>query len=254
MINFKLYTSLAILLSCVTIVFITLELLSIWWLILCLVFGFIVVIIASLNMGWHVFIKCFTHKKTTKKIISLTFDDGPHPEFTPKVLALLKQYEAKATFFCIGKHIEKYPELTKAIVNEGHVIGNHSYSHSNTIGFSNTKSWLEEIERTDQLIEKATGFKTNLFRPPFGVTTPHLASALKTTDHSCIGWNNRSFDTFIASPKTISTRVLKQVTPGGIILLHDKQANCIPVLEHLLQVLQSEHYKMLTINDLRYEN
>ena len=254
MINFKLYTSFAILLSCVIIVFITLELVSMWWLILYLVFGFIIIGIASLIMRWNWFLKAFTRLNTNEKIIAITFDDGPNPEYTPQVLALLKKYEAKATFFCIGEHIEKHPGLLKTIANDGHGIGNHSYSHSKTIGFSNTKSWLEEIERTDQLIEKATGFKTNLFRPPFGVTTPHLASALKTTDHSCIGWNNRSFDTFIASPKTISTRVLKQVTPGGIILLHDKQANCIPVLEHLLQVLQSKHYKMVTINDLRYEN
>jgi len=254
MINFKLYTSFVILLSCVTIVFITLELLSIWWLVLFLVFGFIIIVLASLTMRWNWFLKAFTHLKTNKKIIAITFDDGPNPEYTPQVLALLKKHHAKATFFCIGKHIEKYPELTKAIVNDGHVIGNHSYSHSNTIGFNNTKSWVEEIDRTDQLIEQTTGFKSNLFRPPFGVTTPHLAAALKTTNHSCIGWNNRSFDTFINSPKTISNRVLKQFTPGGIILLHDTQVNCIPVLEHLLQVLQSEHYKMVTINDLRYEN
>ena len=253
MINFKLITSFFIMFCCVTLLFITLELLSSWWLILCLVLGCTVLITASFNMGWQVFLKSFTHKKTTKKVIALTFDDGPHPEFTPKVLALLKQYDAKATFFCIGKHIEKHPELLKAIADAGHAIGNHSYTHSNTIGFKNKREWIAEIERTDAIIKQITAGKTKLFRPPFGVTTPHLSSALKTTNHVCVGWNIRTFDTFFKSPKIISKRIIKRITPGAIILLHDKQENCIPVLEHILHTLQSEHYAMVTIKALCYE-
>ncbi|TYC15549.1 polysaccharide deacetylase family protein [Bizionia gelidisalsuginis] len=253
MINFKLYVSFFSLFCCLIIVFITLELISIWWLVLYLFFGFIILGIASLTMRWDWFTKAFIHLKTTKKVIAITFDDGPNPEFTPQVLALLKQYNAKATFFCIGRQIEKHPDLLKAITNDGHAIGNHSYSHSKTIGFSTKKSWLKEIERTDALIKQTTGRQTKLFRPPFGVTTPHLASALKTTNHTCVGWSNRSFDTFFKSPKTISKRVLKRIKPGGIILLHDNQVTCIPVLEHILQVLQSEHYTLVTTNDLLHE-
>ncbi|MDX1271883.1 polysaccharide deacetylase family protein [Bizionia paragorgiae] len=250
MINFKLASSFFTLICCVFILFIALELLSIWWLIISLLVGFILLGMVSFTMSWNCFTQAFTHKKTTKKIIALTFDDGPHPEYTPKVLALLKQYEAKATFFCIGKHVEKHPEIVQAIINQGHSIGNHSYTHSNTIAFKSKQGWLEEIKRTDALITKITGVSTKLFRPPFGVTTPHLAAALKVTGPICVGWNIRSFDTFFKTPKTISNRVLNHIHPGSIILLHDKQENCLPVLEHILQVLHAEHYDMVTINTL----
>ena len=128
-----------------------------------------------------------------EKKISLTFDDGPGI-YTLEILDLLKKYNVKATFFCIGKNIEMYPEIIKQIIDEGHLIGNHSYGHSPFFDFYNAKKIIEEIQKTDTLLEKLTSKKINFFRPPYGVTTPSIRRAIKITGHKVIGWNIRSLD------------------------------------------------------------
>ncbi len=202
-------------------------------------------------MSWKLFLKGFTSKTNiqTKKI-AITFDDGPNPKYTPIVLQLLKDYEAKASFFCIGRQVEKNPEILKLIYDESHDIGNHSYTHSNTIDFKSTEGWLEELKHTDQAIFKVIGEKPTLFRPPFGVTTPHLAKAIKVTGHQVIGWNIRPFDMAIKYREVILKRILKQVKPGSIVLLHDKHEHIEFVLEQLLQFLKKQNYEMVTINEL----
>src|SRR5690606_35805009 len=111
---------------------------------------------------------------------AITFDDGPHPEFTPKVLNLLKKYDAKATFFCIGKHIELYPDIFKSIVEAGHTIGNHTYSHANDFGFFSVEKVISELQQTNAIIKQQIGLDARLYRPAFGVTNPRIKKALKT--------------------------------------------------------------------------
>lgn len=192
-----------------------------------------------------------------KRKIALTFDDGPH-EMTEKVLDLLQKCNAKATFFCIGTQIEKHPEILKRIISEGHVVGNHTYSHSKSIGFFSTTQVLEEINKNDALFTLTIGRKIKLFRPPFGVTNPNIAKALSRTGHHVIGWNIRSLDTLIEDENKIFERIKKRVQPGGIILLHDTSLKTVAVLERLLLFLQSENYDMITIDTLlnlpAYEN
>jgi peptidoglycan/xylan/chitin deacetylase (PgdA/CDA1 family) len=132
--------------------------------------------------------------------VALTFDDGP-TEFTPKFLDLLKENNVKATFFCIGKQIEKYPETFQRIIAEGHTIGNHTLSHCNNTGFLSTSKMVEEIEKCDEVMLKIGSLKTNLYRPPFGVTNPNIAKAIKKTHKKSIGWNVRSLDTIIEDEK-----------------------------------------------------
>ena len=192
-----------------------------------------------------------------KKNIAITFDDGPH-EKTPKILDVLKKYNAKATFFCIGKQIEKHPEILKRILSEGHIIGNHSYSHSKWNGFFSTQKIVSEIEQTNTLVSKLSNKKIRLFRPPFGVTNPNIARAVVKTNQIVIGWNIRSLDTVIESENAILNRIKNRVKPGGIILLHDTSAKTVSVLEQLLLFLQSEGYQTVTIEELleisAYEN
>ncbi len=221
----------------------------IWYGLLFLGF-FMVTMIGSFSMSWNFHLKSITSGAVSDKRIAITFDDGPNPEVTPLILELLKSHDAKATFFCIGKHIEAYPELVKSIVNAGHEIGNHSYSHKNTIDFNKMNQWLSELEATDALIETHTGQKSRLFRPPFGVTTPNLAKAIKLTKHNVIGWNIRSFDTVISHPKNVHQRITKRVQPGAIILLHDTHKNSSIILEQLLQFLKNNDYKTVTVTDL----
>ncbi|MBP1222104.1 polysaccharide deacetylase family protein [Flavobacterium sp. 1355] len=203
---------------------------------------------SRISSDYHVKAFCNNSLETEKKI-ALTFDDGPS-EFTLEVLELLKKYNAKATFFCIGKNIEKHPEIVKQIIAEGHLVGNHSYSHSKFFDFYNARQIKEEIQKTDELLEKFTSKKINFFRPPYGVTTPSIRRALKITGHKTIGWNIRSLDGGTKNQELILNRIIKRVSPGGIVLLHDTALHSVLVLEQFLQFLQQNNYKVISIEEL----
>jgi peptidoglycan/xylan/chitin deacetylase (PgdA/CDA1 family) len=203
---------------------------------------------ARISSNYHV--KAFySNPSEREKKIALTFDDGP-TEFTLEVLALLKKYNAKATFFCIGKNIEKHPEIIKQIIEEGHLVGNHSYSHSKFFDFYNAKQIREEIQKTDALLEKYTSKKINFFRPPYGVTTPSIRRALNVTGHKTIGWNIRSLDGGTKNQDSIFNRLIKHISPGGIVLLHDTGKHSVLVLEQFLQFLQQNSYEVISIEEL----
>lgn len=184
-----------------------------------------------------------------EKIIALTFDDGPN-ENTLQVLDLLKKYDAKAAFFCIGKNIEKHPGIVQRTIAEGHTVGNHSYSHSHFFDFFRKKKLIEELEKTDALLEKFTAKKINLFRPPYGVTNPSIRRALEITNHKVIGWNIRSLDGVVKDEKVLYDRIVKRVAPGGIVLLHDTSQHSVNVLEQLLQFLQKNNYTVVSLEQL----
>ncbi|TDX13558.1 polysaccharide deacetylase family protein [Flavobacterium sp. S87F.05.LMB.W.Kidney.N] len=203
---------------------------------------------ARISSHYHVKAFCNNPYETQKKI-ALTFDDGPS-EYTLEVLALLKKYNAKATFFCIGKNIEKHPEIVKQIIEEGHLVGNHSYSHSKFFDFYNAKQIQEEIEITDALLEKYTFKKINFFRPPYGVTTPSIRRALNVTGHKTIGWNIRSLDGGTKNKELIFNRIIQRVSPGGIVLLHDTASHSVLVLEQFLQFLEQNNYEVISIEEL----
>lgn len=195
------------------------------------------------------FIPVFYRKKTDDNTIALTFDDGP-TSFTPAILDLLDRYDAKATFFCIGQQMEQYPEIVSRIHQEGHLIGNHTYSHSNFFGFFGSSKVKTEIHKTDLLIRKNTQKENQYFRPPFGITNPHIAKALKQTGHLVIGWNIRSLDTVIGDKNKILDRITKKLKPGSIVLLHDTSEKTVAVLEQLLHVLEKKNYTLVTIEKL----
>ncbi|MBE8724924.1 polysaccharide deacetylase family protein [Flavobacterium sp. KB82] len=203
---------------------------------------------SRISSNYHVKAYCNNPLETEKKI-ALTFDDGPSP-YTLEVLALLKKYNAKATFFCIGKNIELYPEIVKQIVAEGHLIGNHSYSHSKFFDLYNADKITEELQKTDRLLEKFTSGKINFFRPPYGVTTPSIRRALKKTGHQVIGWNIRSLDGGTKNEKLIFDRIIKRISPGGIVLLHDTAPHSVLVLEQFLRFLQQNNYTVVSTEDL----
>jgi len=198
-------------------------------------------------MTLNYFIESFIHKRTKIKEVALTFDDGP-TEFTPKFLDILKEKNIKATFFCIGTQIEKYPEIFQRIINEGHAIGNHTYSHSNNTGFLSTSKMIEEILECDEVMLKTGNIKTHLYRPPFGVTNPNITKAIKKTQKRSIGWNVRSLDTVINDDKKIYKRITKNLKKGSIILMHDTSDKSYKVLVDLLLFLEREKYSTFTID------
>lgn len=212
-----------------------------------------IVVWGSFDIELGYFVNSLTHKRTRIKEVALTFDDGP-TEFTPKFLDLLKEHQVKATFFCIGKQIEKYPETFQRIIAEGHTIGNHTLTHSNSTGFLSTSKMIEEIEKCDAIIKNVGNISTHLYRPPFGVTNPNIAKAIKKTNKKSIGWNVRSLDTIIDDEKKIYTRVTKDLKKGSIILLHDTSEKTYRVLIDLLVFLKDKKYSTFTVDTVINSN
>ena len=192
-----------------------------------------------------------------EKVITLTFDDGP-TEFTPRILDILEQNNAKATFFCIGKQIENFPKILIKAHQAGHIIVNNTFNNSHKNVFYSADRIIDEIESTNALIESLINKKTALFRPPFGVTNPHIAKAINSTKHKVIGWSVRSLDTVIEDENKLFLRIKKQIKPGCIVLMHDTSERTANVLEQLFVFLQEENYKVIPLNDLlkieAYEN
>lgn len=217
--------------------------------IFCFILFSATVVWGSFDIQLKYFINSITQKRTKIKEIALTFDDGP-TEVTPKFLDLLKENNIKATFFCIGKQIEKYPETFQRIIAEGHTIGNHTYSHSNNTGFLSASKMIEEIEKCDEVISKIGNVKTHFYRPPFGVTNPNIAKAISKTQKKSIGWNVRSLDTVIDDEKKIYNRITKNLKSGSIILLHDTSEKTYQVLVELLLFLKRENYSTFTIENI----
>ncbi len=154
--------------------------------------------------------------------ILLTFDDGPDPETTPLVLDVLQRHHHRAIFFLIGEKVERNPEIVKEIVRRGHIVGNHTWSHSPWANFRGDGYLEQEIRKTDDAIERACGIRPTLYRPPLGVTPHFLRSLMKKTGHTVVGWDVRSLDTRDVPRGQILKRINKRMKRGSIILLHDR--------------------------------
>lgn len=251
MLNFKIVNSICIGLLVVLVAASVFYSLPIYVFILLFLVWFGLTILGSFQISLNYFLTAQHSNSLVKtKSVAITFDDGIHPEFTPKILDLLKKHNTKATFFCIGKHLEQHPKIAQQIILQGHLIGNHSYSHKNNFGFLNTQQIIDEITKTDEIIYKTTGRNPLLFRPPFGVTNPNIAKAISQTQHKVIGWNVRSLDTVINNEKTILTRITRKLKKGSVILLHDTSQKTVNVLEQLLLFLKNEKYTSIRIDEL----
>jgi peptidoglycan/xylan/chitin deacetylase (PgdA/CDA1 family) len=195
------------------------------------------------------FLKLYNEGTSTDRRIALTFDDGPS-EHTNEVLDILKKFNVKATFFLIGSKIEANKEVLKRLIDEGHQLGNHTFHHSKSTGFYPVPKLKEELESTRALVKQLAGLNMKLYRPPFGVTSPNLAKVVSQLRLNVIGWSVRSFDTTAQSAESIIQRVLKQVKPGAVVLLHDDREKCGRILETIIPHLLSQHYTFATVGEL----
>lgn len=205
---------------------------------------------ASFSISSGIYIKALCRAKTTEKIVALTFDDGPAPASTPEVLDVLKRYQVPATFFCIGRESDEYPELSQRIQAEGHCIGNHSYEHSCFFPFYPKWKMFGDLCCAHETMRDTIGKNMTLFRPPFGVTNPTLAAVLKRMGYATIGWDVRSFDTWRDSEDKIFCRIIKGIRPGSVILLHDNLPGCAALLTRLLDHLEETGYKVVSVNEM----
>jgi peptidoglycan/xylan/chitin deacetylase (PgdA/CDA1 family) len=184
--------------------------------------------------------------KTNQKQVVLTFDDGPHNPNTTHVLEVLKKHDVKAIFFVIGKNISGNELILKQMVSEGHQIGNHSFSHHHWIDVWSTKKVTEDFAHCEKLIhEFQPGSK--LFRPPYGVTNPNIAGAVKKLNLRSIGWNIRSYDTSIKDVEKIKQRIVSKLKPGAIILLHDRLDFMPELLETLIPAIKEKGYEFANV-------
>ena len=235
----------------IAVVLIQLFSLSIIFYVLVFILWLTLTIIGSFHIKWNYHLNSLiANYKIKNNQVAITFDDGPHPDFTPKVLELLREHNAKASFFCIGKNIEKHPELFLKIKSEGHIIGNHTYTHSNSFGFMKTSKLIVELQKTNAIIKKTSGLDANLFRPPFGVTNPRVKKAINTVGLLSIGWSIRSLDTTSRSKKTIVESIEKNLQKGDVILLHDTSDKSVEILEQLLLFLKQNKMEAVTVATL----
>lgn len=211
--------------------------------------GLYVLISASACINSGVYLKALCNVKTKDKVVALSFDDGP-TEATPMILELLKEHEIKAAFFCIGQRIIYNEEILKRIDREGHIIGNHSYSHKFWFDLYSSKRMIKELIETEDLIQKSIGKKTNLFRPPYGVTNPNLRKAVDAMSYITIGWSLRSKDTVITKQKRLLKRLKRKLKPGAVILFHDTNPQLKPVLEIFLKHLSDQAYQIVRLDEL----
>ncbi len=188
-----------------------------------------------------------------KKVIALTFDDGPSPDITPEILDILKEHKIKATFFVIGNNLKNFPELGKRLVAEGNAIGNHTWHHWRRL--MNDFTATHEIEDTATLIYETTGVKTSLFRPPNGFLYNGLVDYAQKRKDAVILWSVDSDDWRgqKVSVDHIVDKVLDNVQPGTIILMHDgggDRSHTVQALPKIIEEITQRGYEFVTVPEL----
>lgn len=204
---------------------------------------------ASFSIRAGVYAKALCKGDTDRRVVCLTFDDGPHEVYTPQVLDVLKRHQAPATFFCIGGKAQQQKPLLLRMEREGHLLGNHSRSHSWKFPFFSYKKMYNDIQEAGKCLTE-TGREVLLFRPPFGVTNPTVAKVVREMHLTLVGWSIRSFDTQEEGEDKIFRRIVRQLSPGAVILLHDRMPGSAPLLARLLDYFEEVGYKVIPLNEM----
>lgn len=231
---------------------------------------------ASASIRSGVYVRAFCREKTDRKVVYLTFDDGPHPPETERVLDVLRERGARATFFLIGSKVSGNEAVLRRMLEEGHALGLHTYSHAGTFPLLSFDKMLADVNEGKRAVESVAGKKISLFRPPFGVTNPTISKVVRTLGLQTVGWDVRSFDTMFCKSSEHSCkqsehsckqsgysckqpdhsckqsghdwyvpvveRIMKQVRPGSVILLHDRLDGASELLALLLDSLAASGY------------
>lgn len=232
---------------------------------------------ASASIRSGVYVRAFCREKTDRKVVYLTFDDGPHPPETERVLDVLRERGARATFFLIGSKVSGNVSVLRRMLEEGHALGLHTYSHAGTFPLLSFDKMLADVNEGKRAVESVAGKRISLFRPPFGVTNPTIAKVIRTLGLQTVGWDVRSFDTMFCKSSEHSCkqsgysckqsehsceqsgysckqsghdwyvpvveRIMEQVRPGSVILLHDRLDGASELLSLLLDNLAASGYE-----------
>lgn len=182
-------------------------------------------------------------------VVTLTFDDGPHPEFTPQILAILQRYHVRATFFVVGKMAEQYPDLVRAERAGGHVIGNHTYHHVNLTKIPDDEI-VPEWQACEDVVKAITGDTMRFCRPPGGDYDRVVILAATDLGLTTVLWTDDPGDYASPGEKTIERRVLGAIGNGGIILLHDGVQQTIDVLPQIIEGLRRRGLRFETVDTM----
>lgn len=190
-----------------------------------------------------------------RDVLALSFDDGPDPAITPTILDRLEASGARASFFCVGRRVERHPELAREIADRGHQVENHSYRHSHTFGFLGPARLRDDIARTQDAIERAAFRRPVLFRAPAGIRNLFLDPVLERLGLRLVSWTRRGFDTVSRRPQRVAARLFAGLAPGDILVLHDGPpvrrlrgpAVALQALSQLLDALDKRGLRSLPI-------
>jgi peptidoglycan-N-acetylglucosamine deacetylase len=200
-----------------------------------------------MRMGF--FLKSICSVKTDERVIAVSFDDGPD-EHSSRILDILKESHVEAAFFYIGKKIPGNEGLVNRLVREGHMIGNHSFSHHPLFDFFSTRKMLDDLKKMNQLLLDITGLSPRFFRPPYGVTNPHLKKAVLQGGFISVGWSTRSYDTVIKNRHRLLNKILSALKPGAILLLHDTSETTVAILPELLKAIRDKGYQIVRLDKM----
>jgi len=183
----------------------------------------------------------------SRREISLTFDDGPDPEVTPRVLELLDCFQAKASFFCIGEKAAAHPELVREIARCGHSVENHSYRHHHAFAFFGLSRLRREVDTAQTTVASITGRPPVFFRAPAGFRSPLLDPLLAPRGLRYVSWTRRGFDAVSGSPKRILRQLTRGLSAGDILLMHDTAPVVLAVLPELLEQISAQGLKAVSL-------
>ncbi|MDO9533804.1 MAG: polysaccharide deacetylase family protein [Bacillota bacterium] len=209
--------------------------------------------------GFGMQVELFRKGPEEIKVVALTFDDGPDPRFTPYILDILNEQEVKATFFMVGKHVERYPHIARQVAEAGHEIGNHTYNHHNLLQ-ANSRRVSTEISRGEEAIISATGMRPSLFRPPRGLYDARVMDEARDRGYTVVLWSLSSRDWLELRQVDITRGILQNVSNGEIILFHDsgnllraeggERLSTVLSLRPTIEGLKEQGYFFVTITEL----
>ena len=197
--------------------------------------------------------RIFWRANTKRKVIALTFDDGPHPIFTPQILEILAENRVRASFFLIGSNVVSQPDLARQIINTGHQIGNHTFTHPMLTQLKNDQIELE-ILKTKETIENICGLTTTLLRPPYGVFNNRILDIIDRTDHKAVIGDVYPRDTTLPGTQKIITRILRRVRNGSVIIMHDGVTfvgtQTVESIRELIPLLKGNGFQFVGLKEL----